>query len=211
MEVLLSFHAARVVLCSEASGHRFLFLRQQKCSSGSPRAYITECRQNNETVWKLVIWPGPQCTMVSVRWLNCGSMICSVLGTVEAPVCVFCFRVTGLAEATALLSCLWLSITLQFVELHFVYPSFSSISVSVFTVHVHQSSCVVKGFCAVWHLDAFSSSSSARTHRRYITPLFYVMTAAALRLYLPSRVFPAPRPRRRPASFTIPASCKRLV
>lgn len=114
MEVLLSFHAARVVLCSEASGHRFLFLRQQKCSSGSPRAYITECRQNNETVWKLVIWPGPQCTMVSVRWLNCGSMICSELGTVEAPVCVLCFRVTWLrlqrsshAYGWALLCSLW--------------------------------------------------------------------------------------------------------
>lgn len=95
------------------------------------------------------------------------------------------------------------SLCLPLVFLHFCS--------CVFTVHVHQSSCVVKGFCPVWHLDAFSSSSSARTHRRYITPLFYVMTAAALRLYLPSRVFPAPRPHRRPASFTIPASCKRPV
>lgn len=108
------------------------------------------------------------------------------------------------AYGSALLCNLW---SFALFTPHF--PPF--LLVCVFTVHVHQSSCVVKGFCPVWHLDAFSSSSSARTHRRYITPLFYVMTAAALRLYLPSRVFPAPRPHRRPASFTIPASCKRPV
>lgn len=35
-----TFQGARVVPCSEVSGHRFLFLRQQKCSSGNLRAYI---------------------------------------------------------------------------------------------------------------------------------------------------------------------------
>lgn len=39
------------------------------------------------------------------------------------------------------------------------------------------------------HLDALSWSSSTRTHSHYITPFFYVMTAAALRLNLPSLIF----------------------
>lgn len=42
------------------------------------------------------------------------------------------------------------------------------------------------------HLDALSWSSSTRTHSHYITPFFYVMTAAALRLNLPSDFSPHP-------------------
>lgn len=87
-------------------------------------------------------------------------------------------RCAWFAEATR-----WFSIMLQSGLLFF--PPLLPPSVSTVCLWALYS----KILSHLTHLDALSWSSSTRTHSHYITPFFYVMTAAALRLNLPSLIF----------------------
>lgn len=73
-------------------------------------------------------------------------------------------------------------------------PFLSFLCVCVWT---YVSDCLYTSQSCLTHLDTFSlgPSSSTQTHRRYVTPLFYVMTAAALSSSThPFQFSPAPRP-----------------
>lgn len=88
-------------------------------------------------------------------------------------------RAAWLAETAAFP--LWFSVMLQ-SELFFHLLPLSVSTVSVWGLYS-------KILSHLTHLAALSWSSSTQTHSYYITPFFYVMTAAALGLDLPSLIF----------------------
>lgn len=174
----------------------------EMCYLKSTKMYITvlaSCLLDDETRFR---WSRAHVCVIfyAVRQLKCLSACCPRT------------RVTGLAETTACLSCLWLSITLQSEKLSYVFSLFFSIPLCVYVcvcVSVFMNVCewlYSIGFRPVWHIwmclarSKFLNTNPQALHN---PPLLCNDCCSSLAAFALSS-FSCPTPCR-PASFTIAA------